>query len=100
MDMRALRKGQLFALRRLLDEVLRGRKLDTDQTRLWILSQYLEENFASMAQVKRGHWRIVRDAAYPNWPDDDWTMDLTFRNRIASLANRYEEEVNSQMRLL
>jgi len=84
--------GQRLALNKLVNETYRAK-------RLWIISQLIEREVQSSADVTEPEWRTVCAEAYPNRFDDDWTVADSFRRRLAELKQEYEEAVLGQQRL-
>jgi hypothetical protein len=86
--------GQRFALNKLVNQFA-----DCREARLYVLSALTGRPLASSSAVTVGEWRRIRDEAYPNWPDDDWTVAEAFAAKVFALVNRYREEVCGQLRL-
>ena len=81
-----------MALRKLIGDVSRDK-------RLWIASQLIGRTIGSFDDLTLQDWRKVRNAAYPDWPQNDWTVGDAFRRELAHLGSQYDETVTGQMRL-
>ena len=94
MDRMAITDGQKLALIKLCQNFARPRKW-----RLYFLSKLLAKEVESTSELSVEDWRTVRNMAYPNWPDNDWTIGDGFLIEGYTLYAKYEKEVLGQMSL-
>jgi hypothetical protein len=67
--------------------------------RLWILSELLGKNVLSANYLSLQDWRKIRNEAYPNWTNNEWTIGDSFSKKINVLCNQFEEQVLGQKKL-
>lgn len=93
MDMQ-IRDGQKLALIKLCQRFTKSR-----HCRLWMLSKLLNKEVNSTDELYLSDWRQIRNQAYPNWPNDDWTISEEFMAEGWRLERAYEKEVLGQQDL-
>lgn len=87
--------NRVYALNRLL-EALTGKDRSV---RLYVVSELVGREVISTSDLTNGDWCAIRDAAYPNWRGEDWTIGQEFSRQVAALTEQYREQVLGQMRL-
>lgn len=87
--------GQLINLRILLKRV----DANTEEQQLFVMSRYIGRELDSLTDLTYGDWQALRDNAYPNWKDWDWTPDLQFINKLRVFMDEYRETVLGQKRM-
>lgn len=92
--------GQNLSLIRTLNILLEKHNLRSHQdARVYIINALLDCNVNSTLDLTREQWQAFRNAAFPGWPDDDWTLSPTYESKIAAVINQYREQVLGQQRL-
>jgi len=86
-----IRDGQKLALIKLSQKFVKGRK-----ARLFLISDLIGREIKSTSELSVNEWRKVRDAAYPDWPNDNWEVAENFKHKCRAIAQRYEKEVIGQ----
>ena len=87
--------GQKFALIRLAREC----GSESRDERLFLISRLLCRGVGTFNELSRDDWRLIRDAAHPDWPDDDWETTLEFKAQAAAILREYREQVLGQLPL-
>lgn len=86
-----IKDGQKLALIKLCQRFTKSR-----HCRLWILSKLLNKQVVSTGELFLSDWRQIRNEAYPNWHNDDWTISDEFISKGRKLQREYESEVLGQ----
>ena len=66
---------------------------------LYITGRLIGRELEALGDLTKAEWIELRDQAYPNWQDDDWTVSPDFRVQIAEIYDEYRETVLGQKRL-
>ena len=85
-----LSKGQLWAVVKLCKEAT---GYDGHNERVALLSGLTGRQVCSSKEITLAEWRRIRDAAYPNWPENDWTMSQQFRARAQAIMRQFLEDL-------
>jgi hypothetical protein len=93
MNTHRIKDGQLVAVRRLVGDVVKDKP-----GQLYVVSQLVGRNLRTLADLTAAEWRMIRNDAYPNWKDDDWTVSAAFKAKLTGLRNDYLESMG-QMRM-
>lgn len=87
--------GQLVNLRILLKRV----DAVNDEAQIFVMRRYIGHDLEYLGDLTYGDWQTIRDDAYPNWKDWDWTPGDTFLHKLRALMDEYRETVLGQKRL-
>lgn len=86
--------GQRFAMLKLFGYFAPDRN-----ARLWILSQIFNREIKSISELTLNEWHQIRDRAYLNWADGDWTVSEEFIKDGHRRFEEYEEKILGQEKL-
>ena len=89
-----INEGQRFAVIKLFGHFASDRN-----ARLWILSQMFGREIKSTNELTLNEWRQIRDKAYLNWVNSDWTVSDEFIKDGHRRFEEYEEKVLGQKKL-
>ena len=92
-DKYSIKDGQLLSLRRLVSGVTQDKP-----GQLFIVRKLIDREVQSLAQLTQTEWRSIRNEAFPNWRDDNWTPDPMFIIKLHGLRGQYLESIG-QLRL-
>lgn len=93
-DNMVMTDGQKFALIKLCGNYAKDRG-----QRLYLLSQLLGRTINTSNDCTQEDWRKIRNEAYQNWSNDDWSVCEPFIAKSQTICAKYEEEVMGQARL-
>ena len=80
-----IKEGQRFALIKLCQNYIKSRN-----GRLFLVSKILDKEVKSFSELSIDDWQLIRNLAYENWYQDDWTIDTRFANLAYKYAEEYE----------
>ena len=86
--------GQKFALVKLCGMTAKERN-----ARLYLLSNLTGRTIESSSNIQVNEWRKIRDAAYPRWTNNDWSVSEEFLSKCRQIYEDYETSVLGQMKL-
>jgi hypothetical protein len=86
--------GQKLALVRLV-----GNVTDIAAARYYILSKMVDRNIEHTSELTLEEWRLIRNEAYPNWYNDDWSISDKFLSKLQVFYDIYETEIMGQKKL-
>jgi hypothetical protein len=86
----SLSKGQLWAVVKLCKEAT---GFDGHNERVALLSGLAGRQVSSSKEITLAEWRRIRDAAYPNWPENDWTMAAAFKAKAQGILRQFLEDL-------
>lgn len=89
-----IKDGQRLALYRLLK-----RYTDTAHGMLFLVSRMTGRTVRSLGDLSVKEWQEIRNEAFPNWVEDDWTVSEDFDDRCHALHRQYLEEKLGQKAL-
>ena len=89
--MQLITDGQKFALVKLCSQFTKLR-----QGRLYLLTELIGRQIVSTSDVLIGEWRKIRDEAYPNWSDDNWSVCDEFTSKCQTIISDFEKEILGQ----
>lgn len=84
--------GQIFAVNKLFYDLSKCRPMRT-----WVISQVIGREIRSTKELLKREWESIRDAAYPEWVEDNWEPSREFMAKVETLKARYEREVIGQL---
>lgn len=94
-----IKPGQIMSLKSALREVAGM----VDEAHVYIVNRLAIRAFIpvikALDELTIGEWHYLRDMLYPNWKQEDWTLDPAQKRRIAELLADFREQVTGQMRL-
>lgn len=75
-------------------------KVTTDSAgRHYILSKLTNRTIEHTSDLMLNEWRTIRDEAYPDWPQNDWSLSDKFLSKLRLCYEEYETEVIGQGKL-
>ena len=87
-----IKDGQKFALLRLCQKYIKGRN-----GRLFLVGKILKKEIQSFDDLSITDWQIIRNFAYDNWSNDDWTISNKFANLAMQISDEYEISLGQGM---
>lgn len=87
-------RGQIWALNKLLT-----RYTTADDVKRCIVVELTGVNIENLSDLSQSDWAKIRDMAYENWSDGDWTLSRKFGAKVASIVEKYNKEVLGQLPL-
>lgn len=86
--------GQKLALVKLC-----GNVTSDSAGRHYILSKLTGRDIKHTSDLLLNEWRTIRDEAYPDWPNGDWSISESFHRKLWSIYVEYETEIIGQGKL-
>ena len=86
--------GQRFSLNKLLSGYAKARA-----DRLYLLSTIIGRAVGSSSHVTLAEWRKLRDEAWPEWTNNNWTPGEAFDKKARAIMREYEVDVLGQREL-
>lgn len=87
--------GQIMSLKSAFREV----KGMTDKAHVYIANGFLDRDVKRLEDIQRHEWYFLRGKFYPNFRNEDWTLDSEVKKTIADLLSEYRENITGQLRM-
>lgn len=88
-----IKPGQKLVLIKLCQRIIG----DDREARLYLISHLLDKEVESFNNLTVSDWQRIRDKAFPNWPDNDWTISKEFDAEALQIARQYQIEILGQL---
>jgi hypothetical protein len=84
--------GQIYALKQELED----QGIDTGEEGVYVINGLLDTDLDSLEGLTNFAWNQFKEMAYPNWTEDDWTLDEDIADTMQELKNEYRETIMGQ----